>query len=89
MSFSHNIYRHDPITKFLLPGLANKADEVLYKNLKGATPPPPPGVPNPNDAANAALQATDQLRMRRGLLANIYGGAGGPAPVAGKTALGT
>jgi hypothetical protein len=52
------------------------------------TPPTPPGVPNPNDAANAAQQTTDAMRMRRGMLANIYAGAGTSAPVVGKTVLG-
>jgi hypothetical protein len=51
--------------------------------------PPTPGVPNANDAANAAQQSTDALRARRGMLANIYAGAGNQAPVTGKTALGT
>lgn len=67
----------DPLTK----AVANWA--------KPGTPPPPPGVPNPNDAANQAQSLTDQMRMRRGLLANIYGGASTAAPVAGKTSLGT
>jgi hypothetical protein len=54
--------------------------------------PPAPSVPNPNDAANQAQNLTDQMRMRRGLMANIYaGGATGAQsqPVVGKTALGT
>lgn len=52
-------------------------------------PPPPPGIPNPNDAANAAQQQTDALRARRGLLANIYAGSSQQQPVVGKTQLGT
>ncbi len=52
-------------------------------------PPPPPGVPNPNDAANAAQSQTDAMRQRRGLLANIYAGQSGGAPVTGKQQLGT
>ena len=55
---------------------------------KGLNKPGPPGPPNPNDAANAAQEQTDALRMRRGLLANIYAGAGGGSPVVGRTQLG-
>lgn len=58
-------------------------------NFAPKNPPPTPGVPNPNDAANAAQNLTDQMRMRRGLMANIYAGAGGAPPVSGKTQLGT
>lgn len=58
-------------------------------NFAPKNPPPTPGVPNPNQAANNAQNLTDQMRMRRGLMANIYAGAGGPAPVSGKTQLGT
>jgi hypothetical protein len=50
--------------------------------------PPPPQVPNPNDAANVAQSLTDSMRMRRGLLSNIYAGASSTAPVTGKTMLG-
>ena len=49
----------------------------------------PPAVPNPNDAANAAQSTTDAMRMRRGLLSNIYAGATNSQPVTGKTMLGT
>ncbi len=49
----------------------------------------PPPVQNPNVAANAALQTADQMRARRGLLANIYAGNSNQAPVSGKTQLGT
>lgn len=60
-------------------------------NFTPKTPPPSPGVPNPNDAANASQNLTDQMRMRRGLMANIYAGgqAGAAAPVTGKQQLGT
>lgn len=53
--------------------------------------PPAPSVPNPNDAANAAQNITDEMRMRRGLMANIYAGNNPNAgiPVTGKTQLGT
>jgi hypothetical protein len=54
-------------------------------------PPAAPPVPNANNAANAAQQQTDQLRQRRGLLANIYAGGQQNAapPAVGKTQLGT
>jgi hypothetical protein len=54
--------------------------------------PPPPTVPNPDAAMNAAQTTTDSLRMRRGLLGNIYAGAlqgQSSQPVTGKTQLGT
>jgi hypothetical protein len=51
--------------------------------------PAAPQLPNPNDAANAAQATTDSMRMRRGMLANIYAGATSSAPVTGKTQLGT
>jgi hypothetical protein len=66
----------DPVGKSL-------SDYILKK------PPPAPGVPNPNDAANASQSVRDQMRQRRGLLANIYAGASNQAPVSGKTQLGT
>lgn len=66
----------DPLGKSVVDSLLKK-------------PPPAPGPPNPNDAANAAQQTTDQMRMRRGMLANIYAGASNQAPVSGKTQLGT
>lgn len=65
--------------------------DLGYDLFKPKTPPTPPGVPNPNDAANAAQSLTDSMRMRRGMLANIYAGnQTGPAsqPVTGKTQLG-
>jgi hypothetical protein len=68
---------HDPLTRTLANAFASKK------------PPPPPGVPNINDAANAAQSDTDALRARRGLLANIYAGASNTQPVTGKSALGT
>ena len=49
-----------------------------------------PTPPNPDSAANAAQAQQDELRQRRGLLANIYaGGSQQPAPAVGKTMLGT
>ncbi len=74
------IGRNDPILKSGINYLVKK---------EGA--PGPPGPPNPNDAANAAQAQADQMRMRRGVLANIYAGAqtGQAAqPVVGKTQLG-
>lgn len=65
---------------------AAAASQIANKNPK---PPPAPGLPNPNDASNAAQSMTDQMRMRRGLMANIYAGASNSAPVTGKTQLGT
>jgi hypothetical protein len=65
--------------------------DVGYDLFKPKTPPAPPQVPNPNDAANAAQSLTDSMRMRRGLLANIYAGGqtgAASAPVTGKTQLG-
>lgn len=62
--------------------------DLGYDAFGPKTPPTPPGVPNPNDAANAAQSQTDAMRMRRGMLANIYAGAGNQTPVAGKTVLG-
>ena len=52
-------------------------------------PPTPPGVPNPDAAANAAQSQTDAMRMRRGFLANVYAGSQNQAPVVGKSSLGT
>lgn len=75
------IGRNDPIAK-----------SVLNWAVKKGGPPGAPGVPNPNDAANQAQSLTDQMRMRRGLMANIYAGGAtgaGSQPVTGKTALGT
>jgi hypothetical protein len=70
-------------------GLLSHAGGEIEHSLDPRLPPPPPGAPNPNDAANAAQATTDQMRMRRGLLANIYGGAAQQQPVSGKTTLGT
>lgn len=81
---AHVAHKADPISL----AFGEKSDP-LYGMLKPKSPPPAPGVPNPNDAANASQSLTDQMRMRRGLMANIYAGAGGPAPVTGKTQLGT
>jgi len=80
----HSILKHtDPV--------AAKFD-VGYDLLKPKTPPAPPGVVNPNDAMNAAQGQTDAMRMRRGMLSNIYAGgnaASSAAPVTGKVTLGT
>ena len=65
------------------------ASNALAGAFAPAKPPGPPGVPNPNDAANAAQGLTDQMRARRGMLANIYAGANPGTPQTGKTALGT
>jgi hypothetical protein len=70
-----------------MPIIGKKYD-LAWDALQPKTPPPPPGVPNPNDAANAAQQTTDAMRMRRGLLANIYAGSTNQQPVSGKVQLG-
>ncbi len=71
----------DPMSRVIDPA---------YSLLKPKTPPPAPGVVNPNDALNASQSQTDAMRMRRGMLSNIYaGGQAGPAPVTGKVTLGT
>lgn len=69
-------------------GYAHLFGHQHYQKAGGGPPAPPP-VPNPNDAANAAQEQTDQLRMRRGLLANIFAGATNTPPVTGKTQLGS
>jgi len=55
--------------------------------------PEQPQAPNIDDAQSGARQAEDLMRQRRGVLANIYGGAGADnaaaPPTAVKTALGT
>lgn len=80
-----------------------KGTQSVYnhnKNWQGASiygvhppKPPPPQAPNIDDAQSGARQAEDLMRQRRGVLANIYGGAGAgneTAPTtAVKTALGT
>jgi hypothetical protein len=85
MSFLANIqqlaHKVDPLDRAV--------SSAVGLNFAPKTPPPPPGVPNPNDAANAAQSQTDAMRMRRGLMANIYAGASNAQPVSGKTALGT
>ena len=77
----------DPLTHFVRR--TDPIDKGIQGYVNPKTPPPSPGVPNPNDAANAAQNLTDQMRMRRGLMANIFAGGGGAAPVSGKTQLGT
>ena len=82
---SHKVFNPGPIGRGTL-GKFDIANDV-FGSKPG--PPPPPGVPNPNDAANAAQSTTDAMRMRRGLLANIYAGGQNTPPVSGKTQLGT
>lgn len=84
MSFATGL--HNVIKK--IDPISGKAD-LAYDLLKPKTPPTPPGVPNPNDAANAAQGLTDSMRMRRGLMSNIYAGAQNTQPVSGKVTLGT
>ena len=88
MSFMHNLMSHDPIMRN--DPAAKVSDKFAYSRLQGKTPPPVPGVPTQNDAMNAAQAQTDAMRMRRGMLANIYAGsAAAQQPVTGKTQLGT
>jgi hypothetical protein len=61
---------------------------AIDKAFRPKPTPPTPGVPNQNDALNAAQSETDAMRQRRGLLANIYAGNSSSAPVTGKTQLG-
>jgi hypothetical protein len=76
----------DPAGAFL--GRETGIADMMVKKA----PPQPPGVPNQNDALNAAQSQTDAMRARRGMLANIYAGSqqgAGSAPISGKTQLGT
>jgi hypothetical protein len=91
MSFAPALHKAagwiDPASRLF----GGKAD-LAWDLFKPKAPPPTPGVPNPNDAMNAAQSQTDAMRMRRGLLANIYAGGmtgSNSAPVSGKTQLGT
>lgn len=88
MSFAPALHK---IAQFSDPGsthiFGGKAD-VAWQLLKPKTAPTPPGVPNPNDAANAAQSTTDQMRLRRGMLANLYAGSTNQVPVTGKNTLG-
>jgi hypothetical protein len=77
-------------------GASKKLDPLFHGKLDvGAdllgpkTPPAPPAPPNQNDALNAAQSQTDAMRMRRGLLSNIFAGGQNSQPVSGKTQLGT
>lgn len=90
MSFFHKAidYGTNPIKALQgEPLTARSALDPLGIFNKKTVPPVP--TLNPNDAANAAQQTTDAMRMRRGLLANIYGGASNTQPVSGKQQLGT
>ena len=88
MSFAPFLHKVAGIADPLSRADGGKLD-LGYDLFKPKTPPAPPGVPNPNDAANAAQSLTDSMRMRRGLMANIYAGNSAQAPVTGKTTLGT
>ncbi len=88
MSFLRSVYHYTDPSSRVLGGQLDLAGDALKKK----SPPPTPGVPDPNQAANNAQNLTDQMRMRRGLMSNLYAGAQtgpGSAPVTGKTALGT
>jgi hypothetical protein len=75
----------------ITPGISKLdfADKAIKRDFAPKPPPQAPGPPNANDAANAAQQLTDQMRARRGMLANIYAGAQPQQPQTGKTTLGT
>lgn len=68
---------------------ARPFSDTLTRALEPKSPPPSPGLPNPNDAANASQALTDQMRQRRGLLSNLYAGTNQTPPLSGKTTLGT
>jgi hypothetical protein len=96
MSFAPALHKAigwlDPVQSKVFGQKFSDSTDLAYQAFKPKTPPAPPGVPNPNDAMNAAQQQTDAMRMRRGLMSNIYAGSlQGQAsqPVSGKTALGT
>jgi len=63
--------------------------DMVFGGGGGPKPPTAPAVPDQAAAANAAQTEADQMRQRRGLLANIYGGGLNQQPVSGKTSLGT
>ena len=87
MSFAHihNIAtKIDPLETKMFGGKLDLAADVLGKK----TPTAPPAPPNPNDALNASQQQTDGMRMRRGLIGNLYGGLSNQQPAAGKVTLG-
>lgn len=87
MSFVHTLHKIiDPFKSKTFLGQQDLLGDVIDKDN---TPPPAPGVPNPNDAQNAAQAQTDAMRSRRGVYANVYGGATNSTPVTGKTTLGT
>lgn len=93
MSFAPAIHKTmgwmDPMQKNILGKKFGDQTDLAYQAFKPKTPPPTPGVPNPNDAANAAQSQMDAMRQRRGLMANIFAGASSTAPVSGKQQLGT
>ena len=62
-----------------------------WLGLSPKEPPPVPSAPTQDLAANAAMQSQDEMRRRRGVLSNIYGGgSSSTAPSVGSnTLLGT
>jgi len=68
-------------------GIGGVPESQARKNQAAAERPPP--VPDANVALNNSQSATDAMRQRRGLLANIYAGASNSQPVSGSTTLGT
>jgi hypothetical protein len=59
------------------------AAPLLFKGIGGGKKAQkPPGVPTIDDAA-VNQQMSDRIRLRRGVLQNIYGGATGGTPSVG------
>ena len=70
-------------------GAASKGIEATGIKVPKAQIPKPPGIQTLDTAAQNQ-QVTDRIRMRRGVLSTIYGGASNSAPaVATKTLLGS
>lgn len=70
-------------------GAADKGLGAAGIKAPKAQIPKPPGIPTLDTAAQNQ-QVTDRIRMRRGVLSTIYGGASNSAPaVATKTLLGS
>lgn len=88
MSFAPTLHKIAGVVDPLSRVDGGKLD-LGYDLFKPKDPPATPGVPNPNDAANAAQATTDSMRARRGMMANLYAGTNqNTAPVTGKTSLG-
>ena len=72
----------DPLYKF---NIGAQVGESLTPEMPEVPEPlPPPTL----DDAQKNRQDQDRLRRRKGVLANIYGGASGSSPTVGKATLG-